>query len=445
MKTTSSTRRAIVESLENKTLLANLFVAVNGVDTNPGTIDRPFASIKRAASAARPGDNVLVRGGTYSPTTQVFIGSRGTESARIRFINYNGEQVVIDGSRVTGNSVDTVSIMGANVDFGGMTVRNSKNIGIVLVNASGIRIHDVTSHNNFNLGIAAWGKDAAAYNNITIENNTLFENAAGKKPANSSTPGATGAIGITGGSNVVVRGNTIYKNHGTGVVMTRSGPGAVIEANNICDSYGNNIYLMNQVGATVTRNFIHTTRDPRFFRYNDTANGIQIGTESTQHAKSSGNLVTNNIIVGARQGFSYGNFAVGGGLINSVVANNTFINCTQASIWIDNDTHANSRVVNNLISQNNSAWLAFVPRSAGVTFSRNLWWGQGTLPATASSPTDLRVDPLLNGGRTNRASSFVPRAGSPALNIATRDNAAKVDFNKRNRSATGVDLGAVEV
>ncbi|HXT12146.1 MAG TPA: DUF1565 domain-containing protein [Candidatus Angelobacter sp.] len=37
----------------------------NGLDTNPGTIASPFATIMRAQSAAAAGDTVYLRGGTY--------------------------------------------------------------------------------------------------------------------------------------------------------------------------------------------------------------------------------------------------------------------------------------------------------------------------------------------------------------------------------------------
>jgi pectate lyase len=41
------------------------YVATNGVDTNPGTSNSPFATIMKAQSAATSGDTVYLRGGTY--------------------------------------------------------------------------------------------------------------------------------------------------------------------------------------------------------------------------------------------------------------------------------------------------------------------------------------------------------------------------------------------
>lgn len=41
------------------------YIAPNGSDNNPGTLDKPFASIAKAQEAASSGDIVYLRGGTY--------------------------------------------------------------------------------------------------------------------------------------------------------------------------------------------------------------------------------------------------------------------------------------------------------------------------------------------------------------------------------------------
>jgi pectate lyase len=44
---------------------ADFYVGVDGVDTNPGTLERPFQTLKRGEQAASAGDTVYVRGGVY--------------------------------------------------------------------------------------------------------------------------------------------------------------------------------------------------------------------------------------------------------------------------------------------------------------------------------------------------------------------------------------------
>src|SRR5476649_2643635 len=44
---------------------ATYYVAVDGKDTNPGTLKMPLATIQKAQSLVSPGDTVYLRGGVY--------------------------------------------------------------------------------------------------------------------------------------------------------------------------------------------------------------------------------------------------------------------------------------------------------------------------------------------------------------------------------------------
>ena len=44
---------------------AEFFVAPTGNDKDPGTLEKPFATVQRAQAAVVPGDTVYLRGGTY--------------------------------------------------------------------------------------------------------------------------------------------------------------------------------------------------------------------------------------------------------------------------------------------------------------------------------------------------------------------------------------------
>ena len=89
--------RGAVEALEDRVLLSTYYVSTGGNDANAGhSLSAPFRSIQRAASVARPGDTVLIRGGTYRETVKP--ANSGTSSARITFKPYNGEAVTISGA-----------------------------------------------------------------------------------------------------------------------------------------------------------------------------------------------------------------------------------------------------------------------------------------------------------------------------------------------------------
>ena len=76
------------------------YVSPAGSDANPGTLDKPFASLQRAQQAVRQkAGNVVLRGGTYYlPETLVFTAAdSGTKTAPILYHAYQDEQPVISG------------------------------------------------------------------------------------------------------------------------------------------------------------------------------------------------------------------------------------------------------------------------------------------------------------------------------------------------------------
>ena len=82
--------------LEPRRLLAGWYVAPTGADSNPGSLEQPFATIQHAADIAQPGDTVFIRAGTYRET--VTPPRSGTAAAPITFRPYNDEVVRIDGA-----------------------------------------------------------------------------------------------------------------------------------------------------------------------------------------------------------------------------------------------------------------------------------------------------------------------------------------------------------
>jgi len=78
-----------------------IHVATTGDDSNPGNTSRPYRTINKAAQVARPGDTVVVHGGTYREWVRPARGGR-SENERIVYRAAPGEEVVIKGSeRVT--------------------------------------------------------------------------------------------------------------------------------------------------------------------------------------------------------------------------------------------------------------------------------------------------------------------------------------------------------
>lgn len=76
-------------------------VAPSGSDQNPGSRDKPFLTIGKAAALARPGDTVIVHEGVYREWVQPARGGE-SDAKRITYRAAAGERVVIKGSeRIT--------------------------------------------------------------------------------------------------------------------------------------------------------------------------------------------------------------------------------------------------------------------------------------------------------------------------------------------------------
>jgi hypothetical protein len=89
-----ATTGAGVQSSRSGTVL---YVSTSGSDTNAGTSLRaPLRTIQKAVDIAKPGDTVMVRGGTYRET--VSTSRSGTANGRIMIRNYQNEAVTVSGT-----------------------------------------------------------------------------------------------------------------------------------------------------------------------------------------------------------------------------------------------------------------------------------------------------------------------------------------------------------
>ncbi len=78
---------------------ATYYVATDGDNLNPGTIELPWADLYKPREVVGPGDTIFLRGGTYSPELDrawSFHHVSGTAALPITLRNYPGEHVVFD-------------------------------------------------------------------------------------------------------------------------------------------------------------------------------------------------------------------------------------------------------------------------------------------------------------------------------------------------------------
>jgi hypothetical protein len=115
---------------------AEFVVAPDGSDRNPGTLERPFASIARGQQAAQPGDTVWLRGGVYafvagpgaSPNAVLFDKS-GAPGQPIRYWAMPGEKPVFDFSRYRPvERIRGFSVVADHLHFKGLELRGVQQI-----------------------------------------------------------------------------------------------------------------------------------------------------------------------------------------------------------------------------------------------------------------------------------------------------------------------------
>jgi hypothetical protein len=77
-------------------------IYVSPTGTGTGTSTAPFGSIQSAVNAAVAGDVILLRAGTYKPTTNIQITKSGTRTQPITLRSFEKEKVIIDGEGMPG-------------------------------------------------------------------------------------------------------------------------------------------------------------------------------------------------------------------------------------------------------------------------------------------------------------------------------------------------------
>jgi len=149
------------------------YVATTGRDSNDGlSLSRPFATVAKAVSAARAGDTIYVRGGTYRIDSTIGPSRSGTATNRITLMNYNGEKVTLDG---TGMKDGVKILRWSNVSYwtiSGINVTKAGGIGISFMdNAHHNRLENLDSHHNHGPGVAV---ERGAYQNQFVRVKSYF-------------------------------------------------------------------------------------------------------------------------------------------------------------------------------------------------------------------------------------------------------------------------------
>ena len=412
--------------------------AKGGNDNNNGTISAPFATVNKGAALLKPGDILYIRAGTYYQT--VYAPASGTSKSPITISGYQNEAVVIDG--VYTNPVSSwgslFSVSGTYVQVKNITVKRSNWMGLTL-KGSYDQAMAVNSVSNMENGILlTQSADHGLVDGCTVfyncKSNEKFQKLRGNN--------ASGLSAARGAANSTLRNNTVWNNWGEGV-STYETTYTVMQGNTVYDNQLN-VYLSDVKFATLMGNLIYST--PNNPCANTSQIGIGIGDETYRPA-SSDNRIVNNLLLGNSKNIYYWPGNKGGGLVNVVVAYNTFVNSSvESNLKLGTGKHSNTVIANNIFVQDGSLQEAVVASTSGITFSHNLW---STPPVAAvRGEGDVIANPGLVKAGKRAPGKLTPKwfsitGSSPAVGKAGSLGKVTSDFFG-NQRGNRPDVGALQ-
>jgi parallel beta-helix repeat protein len=308
------------------------YVSTTGRDTNSGSSTAPFKTFAKAVSVLTPGATLQVKPGTYYEL--MVITKSGTAAAAINVIG-NGAILNMKGVNQTG-----IKIKGSYVNLSGFEVMGSQQAGIAIP-----------------------GKFVTVKNNIVHDNVTL-----------NGVNGACGAAGSyasalkvgVGGENILIDGNTVYRNCGEGIAITR-GVKVTVQNNRVYDNFAPNIYVDNSPYTTVKNNTVYCTgavlrRDGK----RPTAIGLAEEEYDGWGAQMHDVVVSDNTIKDCGKGIGAFDSELGGTLTNVTITKNYIPSGQGRAISLTSERHRNV-----VISYNTIFNEVYLSEPAGITVIGN--------------------------------------------------------------------------
>jgi hypothetical protein len=152
--------------------VAPVYVATNGLDTNPGTITQPFKSLTKALAQTTPGQSIFLRGGVYSHTDTITLSKSANDVNLYKIWAYAGEQPVLDFSGSPFGARGFI-ITGNYWHLQGLEIRNAQDNAIKIEGSYNIIENCVLHHNQdsgLQIGLATESINPngllAAYNQV---------------------------------------------------------------------------------------------------------------------------------------------------------------------------------------------------------------------------------------------------------------------------------------
>lgn len=415
----------------------DIYVNTQASGDGDGSEHRPFKTLAAANRIAKSGDTVRVLG-TFRETLK--LATPG--------VVWKGEGATLDGGYTRAGDPPSAGLPGKEygkmvelaaegVIFDGFSIRNvaGQPVGITADNA---KLLNCTLDFAYGGGIVA--EDVK---NPLIENCRILR-CDQKRYDASNTGGGPANVqvnllfkNIKGG---VIRGCEVAYSHGEGIAMAMGSQNNLIEGNTVHDCLHMHLLVNGSQNNIFRNNFVYHAADPEFCQRSsgNPPAGILIADEHQRAEEhdlkpSSGNQFIGNIVVGMSQNFvARKSKNSNGDLIDTVIANNTFVNAfvhegEAINIKIPQADHKGSVFENNIIIQDVGE-IARINGGNGVILRHNAWSRKPT--EAASGEGDQLGDVCLFN------------ANAPLDVSASRDN---YELTERSTLAIGKGTGGKDI
>jgi hypothetical protein len=427
----------------------SLFVSPDGSDSNPGTQERPYRSITKAAETAKAGDTVLVREGVYIESIKFW--NSGTEKKPIIFFAEEG--VVIEGPDDLPFWRGILQLFNLrHITISGFYLKDSKWFGVQIDECSYITIDSCFVENTEASGIWAINSDHILIINNRVRNACTF--AGGPEGSPHANAGAQECITVNGVDTFQVLYNEVYESS----VGLYGGEGVCLKGGCFNGEVAYNLVHDNvRIGL-----YAGSWDDVVSFHGNvvyDNLQGIGVSSETgwpTNNIQIYNNLVFNN----SCHGIVVSAWVMNGPRDNISIIGNTVVGNGYGSfsggITIQPEANANNITVRNNIASGNNVWqiMSDSPEK-NVTCDHNLINGfrgershetrgteykEGDPGFVKNVDIGLAHDPLFI-----RVNGYALRNDSVAVDSGSPDGAPSKDFLGNMRlQGDGVDIGAFE-
>jgi len=379
------------------------YVAPNGNDSNPGTMDAPWRTIQKAANTLQAGETVYIREGTYHE--QVIPRYSGSAGNYITFAAYPGETPTLDGGGVSmGGWEGLIWVHDVSyIEMRGLQVQNvtsnHDHQGILVKNASHVNVRDCAFYNVASSGIGVWN-----CSDVEVRGNELEEVAVSGDSQECLTIAQTHGF--------IVDGNHV---HHSGLSVPAMGGEGIDAKGGSSDGRISNNYVHHIRTLGLYVDSYGNTRDIEIYGnivHHCDAEGMAVCAESggpVENIHIYNNIVYDNERVGICLG-CWGS----GGVQNVQLVNNT-TNGNQHGIW--------SHRVSGVVVRNN---LSPDGIAGGPEIADHNWTDEAG---------------FVNPG----AGDFHLRADSPAIDMGRSEGAPSTDIEGNARpQGAGYDIGAYE-